>query len=40
MFFRNLSLFRFPLTLAKPLSDLEKALDDCRLKPVGPMEPS
>ena len=40
MFFRNLSLFRFPLTLAKPLADLESALADCRLKPVGPMEPS
>jgi recombination associated protein RdgC len=40
MFFRNLSLFRFPLTLAKALSDLENTLDDCRLKPVGPMEPS
>ena len=40
MFFRNLSLFRFPLTLAKPLADLETALADCRLKPVGPMEPS
>jgi recombination associated protein RdgC len=40
MFFRNLSLFRFPLTLAKPLADLESALADCRLKPCGPMEPS
>jgi recombination associated protein RdgC len=40
MFFRNLSLFRFPLALAKPLADLESALADCRLKPCGPMEPS
>ena len=40
MFFRNLSLFRFPLTLAKPLADLEARLDEARLKPVGPMEPS
>ncbi|MEO8159896.1 MAG: recombination-associated protein RdgC [Arenimonas sp.] len=38
MFFRNLSLFRFPLSLVKALSDLEPALSDCLLKPVGPGE--
>jgi len=38
MFFRNLSLFRFPLTLVKALSDLDGALADCVLKPVGPLE--
>ncbi len=39
MFFRNLTLFRFPLTLVKALAELEPALQDCRLKPVGPLEP-
>lgn len=38
MFFRNLSLFRFPLSLVKALSDLEPALAECALKPVGPGE--
>src|SRR5687767_13927713 len=38
MFFRNLSLFRFPLSQLKSLSDLETALADCQLKPVGPGE--
>jgi recombination associated protein RdgC len=38
MFFRNLTLFRFPLTLVKALSDLDTALADCVLKPVGPLE--
>ena len=39
MFFRNLSLFRFPLTLAKPLADLESVLADCKLKPVSFVKP-
>ena len=38
MFFRNLTLFRFPLTLVKALSELDTALADCVLKPVGPLE--
>jgi len=36
MFFRNLTLFRFPTSL--DLSDLEPQLAECALKPVGPME--
>ena len=36
MFFRNLTLFRFPASL--DLSDLETQLAECALKPVGPME--
>ena len=36
MFFRNLTLFRFPTTL--DLSDLESQLGECALKPVGPLE--
>ncbi|MBW3550800.1 MAG: recombination-associated protein RdgC [Proteobacteria bacterium] len=36
MFFRNLTLFRFPLTTK--LDDLDAGLEECRLKPVGPME--
>jgi recombination associated protein RdgC len=40
MFFRNLTLFRFPLSLVKALSDLEPALADVALKPVGAGEPS
>ena len=36
MFFRNLTLFRFPSSL--DLSDLEPQLAECALKPVGPME--
>jgi hypothetical protein len=36
MFFRNLTLFRFPTT-AK-LDDLDRGLDECQLKPVGPAE--
>ena len=36
MFFRNLTLFRFPASL--DFSDLETQLADARLKPVGPME--
>ena len=36
MFFRNLTLFRFPSSL--DLSDLESRLGECALKPVGPLE--
>ena len=36
MFFRNLTLFRFPSSL--DLSDLELQLAECALKPVGPLE--
>ena len=36
MFFRNLTLFRFPTTL--DLADLEQHLAECALKPVGPLE--
>ena len=36
MFFRNLTLFRFPTSL--DLSDLETRLSECALKPVGPLE--
>ncbi|MDQ3287201.1 MAG: recombination-associated protein RdgC [Pseudomonadota bacterium] len=36
MFFRNLTLFRFPTTTR--LDDLDAGLDECQLKPVGPME--
>lgn len=36
MFFRNLTLFRFNPSL--DLSDLENALGECTLKPLGPLE--
>ena len=36
MFFRNLTLFRFPTTTK--LDDLDAGLAECQLKPVGPME--
>ena len=36
MFFRNLTLFRFPSSTR--LDDLDAGLDECQLKPVGPME--
>ncbi|WP_256646061.1 recombination-associated protein RdgC [Thermomonas paludicola] len=36
MFFRNLTLFRFPAAL--DLSDLDAHLAECALKPVGPLE--
>ena len=36
MFFRNLTLFRFPTSL--DLSDLDTHLAECALKPVGPLE--
>jgi len=38
MFFRNLTLFRFPAGL--DWSALDAGLDACRLKPVGPLEMS
>jgi len=36
MFFRNLTLFRFPTTTK--LDDLDTGLNECQLKPVGPLE--
>lgn len=36
MFFRNLTMFRFPATL--DLADLEAMLSECAAKPVGPLE--
>lgn len=36
MFFRNLTLFRFPTTTK--LDELEAGLEECKLKPVGPLE--
>lgn len=36
MFFRNLTLYRFPVAL--DLSDLETQLAECAMKPVGPLE--
>jgi len=38
MFFRNLTFFRFPASLAKTFAELDARLEDCRLKPVGPSE--
>jgi recombination associated protein RdgC len=38
MFFRNLTFFRFPTTLAKTFDELDARLEECRLKPVGPSE--
>ena len=38
MFFRNLTFFRFPASLAKNLAELDARLEDHRLKPVGPSE--
>lgn len=38
MFFRNLTFFRFPTSLAKAFDELDARLEDCRLKPVGPSE--
>lgn len=38
MFFRNLTLFRFPAGM--DFSQLEAGLEACRLKPVGPLEMS
>lgn len=36
MFFRNLTMFRFPTSLH--LADLPHALPECAAKPVGPLE--
>ncbi|SKA22730.1 recombination-associated protein RdgC [Novilysobacter spongiicola] len=36
MFFRNLTFFRFPATTK--LDDLDAGLEQCQLKPVGPLE--
>lgn len=38
MFFRNLTLFRFPASLRDALADLQPSLSDHVLKPVGPLE--
>ncbi|GIX35076.1 MAG: recombination-associated protein RdgC [Lysobacteraceae bacterium] len=38
MFFRNLTLFRFPVALRGELSDLDAALAAHRLRAVGPLE--
>lgn len=38
MFFRNLTFFRFPATLAKSFAELDAQLEDNRLRPVGPSE--
>ena len=38
MFFRNLTLFRFPESLPRSLKRLASALDERRLRTVGPME--
>lgn len=38
MFFRNLTLFRFPPSLAKAFASIDEALAECALKPVGPLE--
>ena len=38
MFFRNLTFFRFPTSLAKTFDELDARLEECRLKPVGPSE--
>ena len=38
MFFRNLTLFRFPESSAKSLKKIENDLDEHRLRPCGPIE--
>lgn len=38
MFFKNLTFFRFPASMAGDLAALEERLEECRLKPVGPLE--
>jgi recombination associated protein RdgC len=38
MFFRNLTFFRFPVTLKKSFAKIDDALAECALKPVGPLE--
>ena len=38
MFFKNLTLFRFPSSLNKSIADIESQLGNKPLKPVGPLE--
>ena len=38
MFFRNLTFFRFPTSLAPVFADLDARLEEARLRPVGPSE--
>ncbi|MCK7594423.1 recombination-associated protein RdgC [Pseudomarimonas salicorniae] len=38
MFFRNLTLFRFPASLRNEFESIDDSLDNNRLKPVGPLE--
>src|SRR5690606_28713423 len=38
MFFKNLTLFRFPSSLNKRIADIENQLGSKPLKPVGPLE--
>jgi len=38
MFFRNLTFFRFPVSLKKSFNTIDEALAECALKPVGPLE--
>jgi recombination associated protein RdgC len=38
MFFRNLTLFRFPASLRSEFDQIDESLDQNRLKPVGPLE--
>ncbi len=38
MFFRNLTLFRFPASTSESLAKLEQQLDEHRLRPCGPIE--
>lgn len=38
MFFRNLTLFRFPTSINESLEDIDEKLGEHTLKPVGPME--
>ena len=38
MFFRNLTFFRFPVSLAKAFVELDARLEECKLKPVGASE--
>ena len=40
MFFKNLTLFRFPSSLREALGDLDAALEEHRLQPVGALEMS
>jgi recombination associated protein RdgC len=40
MFFRNLTLFRFPESLPRSLKRLSSALEEHRLRPCGPIEPA